>query len=208
MRELINKIILFENKDALNRHDLLGAIYAYGRDQISYYETRSEFDVSYAELMSHLRFPIRIYRALSFDSSIFFDAHTDDLSGHEDEADLRSAYNKIDWDNIGTHWTFDHAAAFAGGALGGGAFNHDGAHIILEAEIALKQCDLLSTLFQNLTVFQEEKEVRLWPEQQIEIISLTPNPGFKFPIKASTGKETEDNRSSILYTLKPYWKKL
>ena len=180
--------------------NLLKAIHAHIVQQIDSEMTMDEVAASYHELMSQLQFPLKIYRALSLSEDHWFDAHEDELDGHKDRDDIERLAKDIDFNQIGVCWTFDRAAAFSGGALGGGAGNHDGAHIILEATITEKQCDMTVTLYQNLTVFQEEKEVRLWADMPLLITGMTPSL-LPLPIRVNTGPAGHYSRESVLRDL-------
>ena len=202
MRKLIDIVEGLNGGTGLEtRKSVLDAIFLHIKQQVDSTMTRAEFNGTYREFISHLSFPLKIYRALSFEEVDYYNAHSDALDDHEEAEAVRAGIAKIDFTKIGVCWTFDRSAAFSGGALGGGAFNHDGAHVILEATISMKQCDLLTTLYHNLTVYQEEKEVRLWGNMPLTITGMTPNPGVDLPIKANTGPEGYYDRQSVISDL-------
>ena len=69
------------------RADFLSAMLKHIRQQIDPDMTRQEFFDSYRELQSHLKFPLKIYRALAAShgsgEDIYFNAHEDEYDGHD-----------------------------------------------------------------------------------------------------------------------------
>jgi hypothetical protein len=206
MRNWINLVEgLGSEKGLAKTPQVLEAIFAHIQQQVDPDISREEFDKAYGEFEQRLKFPMRVYRALSFeDAGSFFNAHTDDLTNVSDDEQTRlhAAIETIDFSRIGICWTDNRAVALAGGALGGGAGNHDGAHIILEATINPDQCDLLTTMFHNLTVYQEEHEITLYANTPVTITGVTPHYGMSLPIKANTGPDRYDHRASVVDALR------
>lgn len=195
-----------------SRREFLTVLLNYIRDQIDSEMTREEFMDSYREVMSNLKFPLTIYRALHWtEVESDFNAREDDWQTYFDpeddyklagKAQLEAAIKSVDFNKIGLSWTWDRDCATEGGVLGGGGFDSKGAHVILTAVVKASQVDLLSTIFQNLTVFQEEKEVRLWPNMALKIVNIEPNVGIKLPIRSNTGATQHDGRDDIIDTLR------
>jgi hypothetical protein len=184
-----------------SRREFLTKVFRYTKAEIDSYLTRESFMASYRELMSHLVFPLTVYRGMSFGDDIWFDAHHDNWDEQEPEgrAGVEAAIRKIDYSRIGTSWTWDRRCAVEGGKLAGGDAS---AHVIVEAVVTARQVDQALTIFQNLTLYEEEKEVRLLANTPIKIIGITPNVGgIHFPLKANTGPESWDDRNSSLNDL-------
>lgn len=169
----------------------------------------SEVSLRYAYLKPFLKFPQTVFRGLAWEG-IGFDAREDDwfeFSEHHDgEArDLMGRIRNLDLSRAGTCWTFDWDAAVAGGKLldigGPGACN-----CILSANVSIDQVNIPRTLYQNLTSYTEEFEIRLLPNISLEIVEITPQTQtFKFPLMASTGGDHRDSDSSdFAYFMRDY----
>jgi hypothetical protein len=121
---------------------LLNAIYRRNQNrQNGEDNSKAALRAQWALLRRHLRFPLTVYRALSVPPS------------------------EIDWKRVGCSWTWDRDAAVVGGVLG----NDDVARTILQATVTKAQTDIPATMWQFLTVYEEEKEVRLRPHMPIVI---------------------------------------
>lgn len=202
---------LHESRREFPRAKLLAAIFRYNRDNVDYREDQSkaEFLDEYRDLMARLRFPLTVYRGFTFDGfDSFFDARTDALAdsnelephARDEQEALRAACSRLDFARIGTSWTWNRDAAVEGGALE----RMDGrCHCLVQARIESRQVDWTITLWQNLTVFEEEQEVRLLPNVPIRIVGANP-PLWRFPLRANTGPESWDNRNSTLAEINRY----
>lgn len=207
MRQWID---LVENRTARSteglfnsRKELLDAIFKHCREQIDSDMRKYEFMAQYQELMSELKFPLKIYRGMSAKhngENIDFDAHHDELEGHWEQDAVSRWIREIDFKRVGCYWTWDRDCAVYGGTLEQIAMGE--ANVIIEATVQARQVDLPMTIYQNLTVYQEEKEVRLLANTPITITGIYPNPGIRTPIRANTGPESWDNRSSSLDDLR------
>ncbi len=176
-------------EDGFTQSRLFQAIYQHRREHVSGDEdlTWAQLREEVRELKSHLRFPLTIYRG------IFIDIDTEDMS-------LIAA--GIDFNRVGTSWTWNPRAAVVGGMLGGGSGDYEEPNIVLEAKIQSRQCDLLVTMYQNLTVFQEEQEVRLFANIPITVTGVSPmGHGLRLPIRANTGPAA-DSRIGVLQDMK------
>lgn len=175
-------------RSGLSRADFLTAIYRYNREQRQNGEDNSKQALlaAYRDLMTQIRFPLTVYRGLSWNDEPNFDARIEmDLTGSPDTA-LLDNLRQIDWSAIGTSWTWDKQAAVYGGALD----TVQTCECLLTAVVTAQQVDIETTILQNLTVYQEEKEVRLHQHMPISIISVNPRfEGLILPIKANTGRE-------------------
>jgi len=185
--------------EIVSRAQLLTRIFQYGRQHVDYRsdQTRAEFAEEYRELAAKLRFPMTVYRGLSLEN-IDWDAGIYTPEDHPDEyaALQNAAQTQIDWSRIGTSWTWNRESAVAGGKLG-----QQETHVVIQAQVSFAQVDMLCTLFQNLTVFEEEEEIRLYPNKPIKITGITPSIPLRFPIRANTGPEMWDTRASTLREL-------
>lgn len=202
--------------DGLTQKKLLRAIYEYGQDHIQnsdISDTWSGFMRDVAELKSHInKSPLKAYRGIELelsDEELEKYADTDYHSGfnaHEDDhcpSDLAQMYaDKIDFSRVGTSWTWNRHCAVVGGKLD---YNGNYAHVILEAEVLSPQIDLLVTMWQNLTVYQEECEVRLFANSPIRVTGMTPyGSNLAFPVRANTGPESWDTRDKVMGELFGY----
>ena len=168
-----------------------------------------EVATRYAYLKPALKFPQTIFRGLAWDG-IGFDARDDDwfeFSEHHDgEArDLMGHIRNLDLSRSGTCWTFERDKAVAGGMLldvgGPGTCN-----CILAANVSIDQVNIPRTLYQNLTSYTEECEIRLLPNISIEIVDIDPETQtFNYPIMANTGADHRDSDSSdFAYFMRDY----
>lgn len=173
----------------LSAPSLYQALFQHIKQQIDPEITKSEVMNAVKEVKSNLKSGMLIYRALGWDELA-------DLSGDE----LHKAIeDKLDINSLGLYWTWDRGCALVGGVIGGGAFDGREGQIVLTARINLKQIDLLSTLYQNVTVFQEEKEVRLYPNTPIKIIDMNIElPNLKTPLIGNTGNDGSNDRQAII----------
>jgi hypothetical protein len=180
-----------ELNEGLTIKEILNVTWAHYRKyvQTDDYETKAEFLAAYREVKAELVFPRLVYRGLA-NRNIGFDARYDDIS-HLDPTDeyeaeklngLTRFAQSLDFSRIGTCWTWDQDCAAAGGML-----DECEPSIILVAKIKYADVDFATTLWQNLTVYQEEKEIRLLPNRRIQIIGATPALLPKLPISANTG---------------------
>lgn len=168
----------------------------YVRDEIDSELTEEEFLNSYADLKNNLGSPITIYRALAFGNLETWGDEFTSLSIEDQQALL---YNRINWSQIGTSWTWDKECAQVGGSLDAVTERQ----VIIEARVYDPSIDMLMTLWQNLTSFEEEREIRLFPGEDIRITSITfehdQSISAILPENANTGPESEiDLRSETL----------
>ena len=180
-----------ELNEGLTIKEILNATWSHYRQHVQNgdYKAKAEFIDAYREVKAELVFPRLVYRGLA-DRNIGFDARYDDLS-HLDSTDeyeaeklngLTRFAQSLDFSRIGTCWTWDRDCAAAGGML-----DECEPNIILAAQIKYADVDMATTLWQNLTVYQEEKEIRLLPNRKIKIVGARPALITKFPIAANTG---------------------
>ncbi len=204
MREWLNIMNEgFAQEDNFTQSLLLKGIYAYVKKEIDPELTWAELKDKVRELKSHLRYPITIYRALHFpnlgEMDEWYDAHHSSDCSDELATQISKAVN---FKEVGTSWTWDRACAVEGGSLSGSLAD---THAVLEAKVSSKNVDLLVTLWMNLTSYEEEKEVRLFPNSSIMLTGMTPsNVPLKFPLRANTGPESWDKRDTIFQELSRY----
>lgn len=197
---------LSESRREYPRAELLARIFRYCKENISYKSdmTKVEFMDQYRQLMSALKFPMTVYRGLSIYGpdapDPFFDARVDDVAAFaqdeyhsEDAQALLQFAQSINFDRIGTSWTWSHAAAQYGGALD----STGTCHVLVAAKAESRAVDWTMTLWQNLTVYEEEMEIRLLPHVPIRIVGLNP-PVRRTPFTANTGPESWDDRASVI----------
>lgn len=198
--------------DGLTQKKLLRAIFEYARDHCQNgdtAETWSEFVSNVLDLKSHIQVPVKIYRGLEIEltpeeQERITDQMDFSYNAHEDThcpADLAQALvSKVNFGSLGTSWTWDRSCATVGGTL---SYGDRYSHIILEATAYSQHVDLLVTYWQNLTTYQEEKEVRLFPNVPIKVTEMTPwNCGIVFPVRGNTGSEAEtDPRHKVVEEL-------
>ena len=182
--------------DGLTVSQLLRAVRCYVREELDPEMTEEEFRDSYTDLKNNLGSPIAVYRALAFANLDTWDDAFTDLPIEEQHALL---YNRIDWSQIGTSWTWDKECAQIGGSLDAITERQ----IIIEANVYEPSIDMLMTLWQNLTSFEEEREIRLFPGEDIRITSITfehdQSVSCILPEHANTGPESKiDLRSETL----------
>ena len=182
--------------DGLTVSQLLRAVRCYVREELDPEMTEEEFRDSYTDLKNNLGSPIAVYRALAFGNLDTWDDAFTDLPIEEQHALL---YNRIDWSQIGTSWTWDKECAQIGGSLDAITERQ----IIIEANVYEPSIDMLMTLWQNLTSFEEEREIRLFPGEDIRITSITfehdQSVSCILPEHANTGPESKiDLRSETL----------
>lgn len=177
--------------EEISRSDLLTRIYRYNKQHVDHREddTRASFADEYRGVMQNLAFPLTIYRGLGFDDHEEYDEF-----GEPNHAGL---LDRIDFSRVGTSWTWNPSSAVVGGTLGG----MNDTHVVLTAVVTKPQVDMIVTLFQNLTVYEEEEEVRLYPNTPIRITDVSPNTGIRLPIKANTGPESWDTRGGVFREL-------
>lgn len=172
--------------------DILTATWKHYREhvQTGEYETKAEFLAAYREVKAELVFPRLVYRGLaSSDTSVGFDARRDDIANLDPEdvydaeklSSLTTFIQSIDMSRVGTCWTWDPDCAAVGGML-----DENEPHVLLCAKINYADVDIATTLWQNLTVYQEEKEIRLKPNRNIRIVGVNPAL-LRVPIRANTG---------------------
>lgn len=182
--------------DGITVKRLLQAIRCYVREELDPELTEEEFQDSYAALKNHLGSPIAVYRALAFGNLETWDDEFTSLSVEDQQTLL---YNRINWSQIGTSWTWDKECAQVGGSLDAVTERQ----VIIEASVYDPSIDMLMTLWQNLTSFEEEREIRLFPGEDIRITSITfehdQSISGILPEHANTGPESEiDLRSETL----------
>ncbi len=202
--------IFNEASDGLTQSNLFKAIYLHIRAEIDSSITWPELRSEIARVKSHLKFPLVVYRGLSIELPEHEEDYRHDVDGFWDAQDelghcsqnlAVALTSKIDFTRLGTSWTWDRSCAVEGGKLQNAGYGS--ADIILEATVTSKQCDILVTLWQNLTIFQEEMEVRLLPHVPITVTGITPgNHMIKLPKRGNTGPESWDQRNKILQDLK------
>lgn len=217
MRKWIDLVEGVRRSDGLKQRDVMRAIYRYAKDEVQngdIAETWADFLDNVRELKSNLQFPLKVYRGLYLElegeeyervqdaMDYDWDAHEADRVHCPDDL-AKLLVGKMNWKAVGTSWTWDRRCAVLGGALD----NDNMTNVILEANVVSRHVDLLVTIFQNLTVYQEEKEVRLFANMPIQITGITPSNHFlKLPIRANTGSESWDQRSSVFRDILPYMK--
>ncbi|MAM83205.1 MAG: hypothetical protein CL472_00805 [Acidobacteria bacterium] len=196
MATRINLYAGARKRDGLTVSQLLRAVRRYVREEIDSELTEEEFLSSYADLKSNLGSPITIYRALAFGN---LETWNDDFTSLSVEDQQALLYNRINWSQIGTSWTWDKECAQVGGSLDAVTERQ----VIIEASVYDPSIDMLMTLWQNLTSFEEEREIRLFPGEDIRITSITfehdQSISGILPEHANTGPESEiDLRSETL----------
>lgn len=207
---LSDLIPLHESRREFPRAKLLNAIFRYNRDNVDHREdqTKAEFLDEYRDLIARLRFPLTIYRGFAFDGIDGFDAREDTLDNpaelepheREEQEALLAACARLDFKRIGTSWTWDRDAAVEGGAL---ERSNGRCHCFVAAQVESRHVDWTITLWQNLTVYEEEQEVRLLPNIPIKIVEVNP-PLWRLPMRANTGPESWDDRASTLRFINQY----
>lgn len=197
---------LFESLREFPRAKLLAAIHLYNKKNIDHRadQTKTEFMNEYRDLMSVLKFPLTVYRGFAAEiTTATFDARESDFNewradredlGRDDDVDeLLEFYKTLNLRAVGTSWTWDKDAAVCGGVLQGA----DECHLLMVAQVESRHVDWTCTLWQNLTVYEEEKEVRLLPNTPIKIVGL--NPALRpVPCRGNTGPESWDERANTL----------
>jgi hypothetical protein len=152
---------------------LLDAIYRRNqRRQNGEDNSKRALKAQWASLRRALRYPLTIYRALSVPPA------------------------EVDWTRVGCSWTWDKDAAVVGGALDSPFGGGDDARTLLRATVSADQVDLSVTMWQFLTVYEEEKEVRLLPNTPIVILDIETSAGDPsplVPIRANSGATPWDD---------------
>jgi hypothetical protein len=125
---------------------------------------------------------LTVWRALHFEKFPYFDADNPD----EDDVQtvLRDLPRLINWKELGTSWTNEREAAVFNGALAGGNPNT----VLLQTVVRPNQINWVATIWQRCTVYQEEEEIRLWPN--IPLLVTATIPMIKgMPKRGNTGHE-------------------
>ena len=200
-------------QDGFTQSRLFQAIYRHRREQVTGDEglTWNELRNQVRDLKSHLKFPLVVYRGLRVhlnhdqeealldqdqDINLNWDAHSSEIC---DPALTRALVAEIDFSALGTSWTWSYEHAVTGGAIGGMSEYDGETNIVLSATIQSNQCDLLVTYYQNLSVYEEEKEIRLYSNIPLTIRAIHPsNSGVRLPLRGNSGSEGMDDRQSVL----------
>lgn len=183
--------------DGITKDTLLQAIHHYIIEEINDEYSKQELMQAYTALRSNLTFPKKVYRALYFDQ---FDEYGEEPLKEK----IATIKNLINWQSLGTSWTWDKDCAVAGGALDNAADRH----VVLSATVPAKSVDLVVSLWMNLTTYEEEKEVRLFPNTPIVVdeLFLEIEGGVKItediPTRTNTGAESWDKRDGRVDDIK------